>query len=486
MVASDGTNTSTVHQITVSVAAPAGIAGSPINLGLIDPSGGGSPITVTVGNLPAGWTLDGTTQLADGSWEVTTANLGALTATTLASFAGAVVLDMQLSWTGADGTLQTMMVANNLEAYAPGSPIFAWSGSDVLTGSGVNDLFVFSQPVGADIVHQFDAAHDQIDLIGYAGVSNFADLAGQIANDSDGNALISLGAGQSITLIGTEASALTADDFVFNQQAVLTNAGAVTIADGALLPLSGVMNNTGIIELASSGNTALLQIIQNGLTLEGGGQIKLSDSDANVISGTSPDASLTNLDNTISGAGQLGGGELKLINAGTIIADGTHALIIDTGANAVVNAGTLEATGSGGLIVNSSVDNAGTIWANGGNVDLTGAVSGSGTALISGTATLELGAAATLNVSLAVDASGTLILDDAAEFHGTISGFDGNDWLKLQGLGVAGVNDAASFYAQGGSIVDDGAGNATIHIDDVSITVLGVDAATLGGHVEFG
>ena len=55
------------------------------------------------------------------------------------------------------------------------------------------------------------------------------------------------------------------------------------------------------------------------------------------------------MDNTISGAGQLGEGQMTLVNAGAIIATGTNALVIDTGANAVINSGTLEAVGSGGL-----------------------------------------------------------------------------------------------------------------------------------------
>ena len=83
---------------------------------------------------------------------------------------------------------------------------------------------------------------------------------------------------------------------------------------------------------------------------------------------------------------------MALINNGTIAAIGTHALVVDTGTNVLTNAGTLEATGSGGLIVNSDVANSGLIWANGGNITINGAVTGSGSAMISGAATLELGA----------------------------------------------------------------------------------------------
>ena len=61
----------------------------------------------------------------------------------------------------------------------------------------------------------------------------------------------------------------------------------------------------------------------------------LSDSAQNIISGTVPGVTFTNVDNTISGAGQLGDWQTTLVNDGTIIATGTHALVIDTGPNVV-------------------------------------------------------------------------------------------------------------------------------------------------------
>ena len=167
----------------------------------------------------------------------------------------------------------------------------------------------------------------------------------------------------------------------------------MAISDGAMLPLSGIVNNTGTIALNSAGDETQLELIQNGITLQGGGQVILSDSERNFISGTIPGVTLTNVDNTIAGAGQLGDGQMNLVNDGTIAATGTHALIIDTGINVVINSGTLEATGSGGLIVNSDVANSGLIWANGGNITINGAVTGNGNAMISGTATLEFGSA---------------------------------------------------------------------------------------------
>jgi hypothetical protein len=201
-----------------------------------------------------------------------------------------------------------------------------------------------------------------------------------------------------------------------------------------VLPLSGTINNMGIIALDSIGNDTHLELIQHGITLQGGGQVILSDSGENFISGTIPSVTLTNADNTISGAGQLGAGQIALVNDGTIIATGSHALIIDTGANVVTNTGTLEATGSGGLIVNSDVENSGLVWAHGGNITINGSVTGSGSAMISGTATLGFGAASSADITFAADAAGTLILKDAADFTGTISGFSGNDHIDLTNI----------------------------------------------------
>ncbi|TGV96174.1 hypothetical protein, partial [Mesorhizobium sp. M2E.F.Ca.ET.154.01.1.1] len=108
--------------------APAGTSGEPINLALTDPSHEGALITVTVKDVPSGWTIDGATHNADGSWTVQTNDLHGLTVTTPADFTGAAVLDVQMTWINADGTLGTASIADNVEAYAPGSPIFAWSG----------------------------------------------------------------------------------------------------------------------------------------------------------------------------------------------------------------------------------------------------------------------------------------------------------------------------------------------------------------------
>ena len=445
LVDRDGdTASSTIHFSAAGFShiLPAGVSGSPMNLGLTDPADHVGSVTVAIAGVPSGWTLSEGTNNGDGSWTIQASCVSMLSITSPANHAGAMALQVTMSWTNADGSSEFARATDNVEVFAKGAPIFAWSGEDHLTGSSGKDLFVFAQPIGHDTIYSFNASEDQIDLIGYWGFTNFNDVQRHLSEDSASNAVITPANGQSITLLDVPGSSLSANNFVFDHTPSLLNTGTLTINDGALLPLSGIITNTGTIALDSTGDEAQLELIQNGITLQGGGQVVLSDSDENLISGTAPSVTLTNMDNTISGTGQLGAGQMTLINKGTITAIGTHALVVDTGTNVLTNAGTLEATGSGGLIVNSDVANSGLIWANGGNITINGAVTGSGSAMISGAATLELGAESSANVTFGADAAGTLILRDPTGFTGTISGLSSTNHIDLANMSY----ETASVY----------------------------------------
>ncbi len=446
--------------------APAGVAGSEINLALTDPSGHAADLAVTIAGIPSGWTLNAGTDLGNGTWLVPTNDLGALTITPAASFTGATVLTVTETWTAADGTHAAATIADNVEAYAANAPIFAWSGDDQLTGSAGNDLFVFSQPIGNDTLHTFDLAADKIDLVGFTGIANFSDVQAHLADDANGNAVITLGDGATITVTGVHSADLTGDNFVFDQEPVVQNAGTMTVNDGAMLPIGGIVENTGTIALGSTGDITRFEILPKSATLEGGGHLTLSDDAHNVVFGSTPDATLVNVDNTITGAGQLGAGQLTLVNEGTIVADGANALVIDTGTHAVANAGTLEATGSGGLVIESAVNNTGNLWANNGNLTIHGDVTGAGSATISGGATLEFGGASAENTTFADGAAGTLKLDHSAGFTGTVSGFGAGDALDLTDV-LFGDHTTLSFTANdtgtGGTLtVSDGAHTAQV------------------------
>ena len=208
------------------------------------------------------------------------------------------------------------------------------------------DTFVFSQPIGADSVHNFDVSADTIDLIGYAGSGasptslltsarrerQRADHARRRPDDHHRR---------------RRASALTAANFVFDVTPTVTMPAPSRSATAHCCRSAG----RSTMPARSPRSTARKR--------------PRADPDRNHASGRRqptffgqpiqcdlrqrPTVTFTNVDNVISGAGQLGGGSLTLINGGTIIANGANALVIDTGANDVTNNGTVEATGSGGL-----------------------------------------------------------------------------------------------------------------------------------------
>ena len=448
---------------------PAGISGSAIQLGLENLAPQGELMTVTIVDAPNGWTLNGGTLLQDGSWTLQTDDLTALSITTTTDFAGAEALHIRLTWTEADGSAGMAVVKDNVEAYAPGTPIFAWSGDDTLTGSVGADTFVFSQPIGHDVVHSFDTAADVIDLIGYQDFHSFDDVLLHLSSAANGDAIITLADGQTITLAGVAGSTLSEANFVFDVTPTVHNAGLISIGDGALLPMSGNIDNSGTISLESIGSTTLFQLIQNGITLTSGGHLTLSDSDGNLVTGSIPTVSFTNVDNIISGAGQLGGGSMILVNQGTILADGSHALVIDTGASMISNSGTVSASGLGGLIVASAIDNGGQIVVHdGSSATFENVVSGTGSALIEGHGSLSFLAATSVNISFDANAAATLTLGDGAHATGIVSGFNEDDLIDIADFlysASSSISYQANALGDGGTLtVSDGIHNALIEL----------------------
>ncbi|EJN23092.1 VCBS repeat-containing protein [Pseudomonas sp. GM79] len=454
---------------SISLTYPAGVSGEAINLAIADPSAGLiDSFVVTVTDVPSNWTLNTGTNNGDGSWTVQTSDPGALTVTTPEGFTGAAVLHINMTWTNADGSMGSSYVFNNVEAFAPDAPIFALSADDNLTGSSGADTFVFAQPIGNNQIYSFDVTADKIDLIGFAGVTGFADLS--ITNDANGNALVSIGSGQSVTLKGVDAADLSEANFQFDVDPVMTNTGTLTIADGAIMPFGGSIHNSGTIELGSTGSETNLEILFRGATLTGGGQVLLSDSAQNVIFGGSADTVLTNVDNRISGAGQLGAGQLVLVNAGLILASGLNSLVLDTGTHTITNSGVLESTGEGGMTVASAVENSGHLWANGGDMRLLADVMGNGSATIDGDATLTFSGAAHGSVAFHGEGAGTLVIAQA-EAAGSlvgILGLESDDMLTFGDLAF-GANTQLSYSTNasgsGGLLtVDDGIHRAEVNL----------------------
>jgi hypothetical protein len=149
------------------------------------------------------------------------------------------------------------------------------------------------------------------------------------------------------------------------------NAGNILAEDGAKLEFGGIINNSGAISLKGASKDTDL-VINSDLTLLGGGKIILTDSAHNALLSGGSELTLTNADNTISGAGSIDQNSgLSIVNQakGVINAtSATNALTI-AGSDTLINAGILEATATGGLdIEESSITNINLIQAVGNGV----------------------------------------------------------------------------------------------------------------------
>jgi hypothetical protein len=149
----------------------------------------------------------------------------------------------------------------------------------------------------------------------------------------------------------------------------IASGSIVDIDDGGTLVLAGRIANSGLISGLGSSLGASLAI-SGAVVLSGGGRVLLSPSGPNQVVGLGSGATLSNVNNTIAGFGVIGlGGNLALVNSGTINAN-SGAVLLLTGGARTLNAGTLEATTSGVLLLATNVSNTKTIAALGASADV--------------------------------------------------------------------------------------------------------------------
>jgi hypothetical protein len=155
---------------------------------------------------------------------------------------------------------------------------------------------------------------------------------------------------------------------------VLNNTGLVKVNDQSTLTLGGTIVNTGTIfeDATTTSGITDIELVSHVVTLVGSGQLLMSNKSSNLVSGnTEPNADyLVNQGNTISGAGNFGGGSIQYVNvAGSIVATGTTALTIDpNGLGTGVNDASMIAMGSGGMVLSQGIfTNNGTMIASDGS-----------------------------------------------------------------------------------------------------------------------
>jgi hypothetical protein len=263
--------------------------------------------------------------------------------------------------------------------------------------------------------------------------SSFVDL--QNANiyggtlTATGAAYIDVVSGQAVGLNGTVQG-----------QAVNISAGTnFDINDNATLYTYGTINNIGTINIEGAADATYLRLNSSVTTLTGGGNLVLGGTGNNYVVENQGNCELDNVNNTISGSGNIGnGGQLYLTNesGGTIDAL-AGGLTINLGGVATNNFGTLEAT-TGALSVTYAVFNTGSIIANGSNVTIAGNVDGAGAIELFGASNVEIGssygAAAAQVVTFKTGATGIFKIDTAQDFTGTIQGFGPHGTIDLANI----------------------------------------------------
>jgi hypothetical protein len=245
----------------------------------------------------------------------------------------------------------------------------------------------------------------------------------------------------------------------------ISNQASLTVADTATLTILGSVVNSGTISLAGK-TAATTLLVKAGATLGGGGSVNLGASAFNTVTGSSLTATLTNVNDTISGGGLLGAGKLVLVNqaAGLIEQTGAVALTIDTGTKTITNAGTIEAAGAGGATIAGAVANTGFLEAIKGNLTVNGAVTGTGSAVINA-GTLMF--ASTFNEAVTFSGStGQLVLTNSQAYTATITGLSktGGSSLDLRDIGFVSAGEATFSGTKTGGVltVTDGMHTARI------------------------
>ncbi|HXV00379.1 MAG TPA: hypothetical protein VG166_07765 [Caulobacteraceae bacterium] len=249
----------------------------------------------------------------------------------------------------------------------------AIAGIGVIEATDGSGLLLSGQPGdGMTVQADVQAGPGLIQALGKGSYVNFDDVTVQ------GGTLSTSGGG----IMSVLAGGATLNSFdPFGDNGAVFNTGSLKVSDGATLAVAGTLDNSGTISVASGSGGAVMRLETKGdltvnfkdtaatrvIEFTGNGTIALSDSAANAITASHAIDTMDNEGNTISGAGQIGGGSaMNITNRGVIAATGVNTLVIDIVTGKLSNgaAGVLEGSGAGGLsITGGTVKNTGTVQA---------------------------------------------------------------------------------------------------------------------------
>ncbi|MBK9121404.1 MAG: hypothetical protein IPM18_17635 [Phycisphaerales bacterium] len=179
-------------------------------------------------------------------------------------------------------------------------------------------------------------------------------------------------------------------------EVIIDNARILTIAGGPI-------ENAGTLRIGSAGGNTYLLLSTGPVELTGGGDVQLSNTNANWIYRGDFAGSLVNVDNTIRGSGNFGwsGAPMPIENQALVVADQSTALTVASGTAIFRNLGTLRAENGATLQLTGNIDNEdGLIEAlDGSRVLLTNVTVNAGTLDSAGSGAVEAGFGGTLDGS---------------------------------------------------------------------------------------
>src|SRR5271167_4431146 len=302
-----------------------------------------------------------------------------------------------------------------------------------------------------------------------------------------GGGTITANAGSTVQLVGNTdivGGTLTNNGSFFGtpdgNSAILdgsTAAGAITINGtytnglGSSTYILGTINNNNNFQLnAGGGSNSVLIIDSLNVTLQGGGTVTMSNSGGGgsaIIDQAAGGLTLTNVNNTIQGAGTIGFNGLTVVNEATINANVSgQTLFLESISGGLTNTAIVEASNGGTLFIDGvTVNNAGggTITANAGS-----------TVQLVGNTTIQ-GGTLTNNGSFFGTPDGNSAILDGSTAAGAITingtytnGFGSNTYI----LGTINNNNNFQLNAGGGS-------NSGLIIDSPNLTLQGGGTVTM-------
>jgi YVTN family beta-propeller protein len=384
---------------------------------------------------------------------------------------------LTLSTSGAGGTAlidqsggQTL---TNVDNVIQGTGYIGWNGLTVVNqAGGIIDANVpgVSSPLVLDTPNLTNLGLLEAASGGLLQLENtFNNGGGRILSTGNGSSVQFINAtvrGGTLTSASGGAMGVAANASVSldgSSQGTLTLVGTYSGANGSITYVTGTINNTGSIQVNAAANAT--QLTMNGTTtLTGAGTVTLTTSGGGLaLIDQSGGQTLTNVNNTIQGAGEIGVNGLTVVNqaGGAINANAASTigpLVVNPAS--ITNQGLLEATAGGTLQIETTCNDAG------GSILATG--SNSAVQLIS--ATIRGGKLSSANAgTLGAPVNATVTLDGSSQGTLTIAGT------------YTGANSSSTYLS--GTIDNTGAIQVNAGANNTQLIMYGPVSLTGGGTV---